>query len=79
MIYPNFVRMDRVKSDKPTIEPTTQFLLITLLSQPKLKMKVNNKPPKAPTRAAPRMTEINEIGMVIINERGRDFSLPSLS
>ena len=68
--------MDNVKSDRPITEPTIQFLLITLLSQPKLKMEVNINPPKAPTAT---MMEINEIGIVIINGRGRDFSLPSLS
>ena len=68
--------MDNVKSDRPITEPTIQFLLITLLSQPKLKMKVNINPPKAPTTAAATMTEINEIGIVIIELKRKGF-LPS--
>jgi hypothetical protein len=50
-----------------------------LVSHPNIKNTVNMKPRPAPAKVTPKTKAITEIGIVIIDERGRDFSLPSLN
>ena len=66
-MIPCLVKIESANAEHPNIAPIIIFRSIDLLSQPKLKIIVNNKPAKPPTVIAEKIRKMIVIGMVIID------------
>ena len=79
MRIPLLVANARIIPTQTKTIPAITFLLNQILSQPNMKITVNTIPLAAPPAVIRITKNIKLIGIVIIVEKGRDFSLPSLS